>query len=336
MASSGTSASLRQYGTRPYESDGGFSVQGLLLTTAVGMAVAAILGVAVGVVGQLFYAVLIFPIAIGLGVGAAQIWAIREAKIRSPIACGAAGLVAGVVAVVTMHFFNYLVFQREMNEAALVEQSLRLAIAEETDAEEREYLKAALAEYEADPEVLDVKGATSFMSYLDWSARQGVEISPVHSVSKGLNLGYTGTYVYWATEAVIVALCAAAVARRRAAAPFCVKCDTWKVERELGCLNAPPKVVAEAIQSGRLADLPAIAGTSNHEVAICVCECPGCPDEDEVVLQVDQVTYNHGTRSKSPAARAIYPRAAASDLMRLFGEGAAENPQPRELATTRG
>jgi hypothetical protein len=287
MASSGTSASLRQSGTRPYESDGGFSVQGLLLTTAVGMAVAAILGVAVGVVGQLFYAVLIFPIAIGLGVGAAQIWAIREAKIRSPIACGAAGLVAGVVAVVTMHFFNYLV-------------------------------------------------STSFMSYLDWSARQGVEISPVHSVSKGLNLGYTGTYVYWATEAVIVALCAAAVARRRAAAPFCVKCDTWKVERELGCLNAPPKVVAEAIQSGRLADLPAIAGTSNHEVAICVCECPGCPDEDEVVLQVDQVTYNHGTRSKSPAARAIYPRAAASDLMRLFGEGAAENPQPRELATTRG
>jgi hypothetical protein len=295
------------------------------------MAVAAVLGVAAAVVGQFVYAVLIFPILIGLGVGAAQNWAIRHTKIRTPLACGAAGLFAGIVAVVTMHFFNYLIFEQLLSEAAIEEQSLRQAILEAVDPEERNYLKGVLAEYEADPEVREVQGIVSFADYLDWSARQGVEISPMHSSSGGLNLGYPGSYIYWAAEAVIVALISAAVARRRASAPFCVKCDAWKVERELGWLNAPPKVVGETIQSGRLGDLTALAGTSNDEVAISVCECPTCSSEDEVVLQVDQVTYNNGNRNKHPTSRAVYPRAAAEELARLFGEPAPQSDESREM-----
>ena len=318
MSPSGTRTGLRIYGTKPYESDGGFSINGLFLTTAIGVAVAVVMGVVAGFVGQFFYFIVIFPVAIGLAVGAAQMWTIQYTKIRTPLACGAAGLVAGVVAVATMHYFNYFFFERGMSEAALEEKEMLAAIATSSDAIEREYLRAALAEYEADPAVHEARQVDSFVSYLDWGARQGVEISRATSSSKGLNLGYAGTYIYWGAEAVIVALIAAAVARRRASAPFCVKCDVWMSERELGALNAGPKAVGELVQSGRLVELPAIAASSGDEVAITVCECPSCTGAEEVVLQVEKVTYNNGVRSKSPTVRAIYPREAAEALEGFF------------------
>jgi hypothetical protein len=332
MAPSGTSSGLRIYGTKPYESDGGFSINGLLLTTAIGVAVAVAMGIVAGMVGQFFYAVIIFPLGIGLAVGAAQMWTIKHTKIRTPLACGAAGLVAGVVAVITMHYFNYCFFQHGMAEAVLEEKALLAAIATAPDEEERQYLRAALAEYEADPSVQQARQVDSFTSYVDWSARQGVEISPMHSElvddsRKGMNLGYAGTYVYWVAEAVIVALIAAAVARRRAAAPFCSRCDSWMAERELGALNAAPKVVGELIQSGRLVDLPTVPAHSGFEVAISACECATCGQTEDVVLQVDQVTYANGARSKHPKARAIYPREAATVVERFFTDAAATAAQ---------
>ncbi|MEX2138323.1 MAG: hypothetical protein WD894_03630 [Pirellulales bacterium] len=318
MSPSGTTAGLGLYRAKPYENDGGFSVQGLALTTGVGVLVAVVMGVVAAIVGQFFYAVFIFPLFIGAAVGAGQTWAIRHTKIRTPLACGAAGLVAGVVAVTTMHYVDYVNFRQGMNEANFEEQSLREAIADTTDPKERQYLHEVLAEFESDPEVVAAMQVNSFTSYLDWSARQGVEISSAYGNSGGLNLGHTGTFIYWGVEALIVALISAAMARRRAGAPFCVACDAWKTERELGWLLAPAKAVGEVVQSGRLAELPAMAGTSDGQSSISVYECPSCPEQADVVLEVNAITYNHGTREKSPQARAIYPRGAAADLTRYF------------------
>jgi hypothetical protein len=318
MLPSGTSKGLGVYGAKPYHSDGGFSVQGLALTTGVGVLVAVVLGVVAAIVGQFFYAILIFPVFIGAAVGGAQTWAIRHTKIRAPLVCGAAGLVAGIVAITTMHYVDYINFRQGMNEAALEEQSLREAIAASSDAEERQYLNEVLAEFESDPEVRAAMQVTSFATYLDWSAKQGVEISSAYGNSKGLNLGHTGTYLYWGVEALIVALISATMPRRRASAPFCVACDTWKNERELGWLRAPAKVVGDLVQSGRLADLPATAGTSDDQVNISAYECPFCTEQAEVVLEVNAITYTNGSRDKSPTARAIYPRKAADDLTRYF------------------
>jgi hypothetical protein len=318
MSPSGANAGLGVYGARPYQSDGGFSIQGLALTTLVGVLVAVVMGVVASIVGQFFYAILIFPVFIGAAVGGAQTWAIRHTKIRTPLVCGVAGLVAGVVAMATMHYVDYINFRQGMNEAALEEYALRAAIATAADAEERQYLNEVLAEFESDAEVRAAKQVDSFASYLDWSARQGVEISSAYGNSKGLNLGYTGTYVYWGIEALIVAFISAAVPRRRASAPFCLACDTWKNERALGWLRSPAKVVGEIVQSGRLADLPATAGTSDDQVEVSVYECPFCEEPAEVVLEVNAITYNNGSRNKSLTARAVYPRKAADELVRYF------------------
>jgi hypothetical protein len=315
MSSSGNSAALGLYGPRPYESDGGFSAQGLFLTTVVGVAVAVVAGVLAAFIGRFFYAVLIFPLFIGAAVGAAQAWAVRHTKIRTPIACGAAGLIAGVVAVVTIHYVEYTDFQGAISEAALDEEALRQAIASTPEAEEREYLQEALELSQLFS--AEAREVNSFGSYLDWSARQGVEISASRGSSTPLNLGYTGSYIYWGVEALIVALISAAMARRRASEPFCVACDAWKAQRELGVVPAKAKVVADIVEAGRLADLPALAAAPGEQAAVSVYQCPSCAEEN-VVLEVESITYNQGARVKSQAARAVYPRKALEELERYF------------------
>jgi hypothetical protein len=316
IPSSGTANTLGIYGPKPYESDGGFSALGLFLTTGVGVAVAVATGVAAAFIGRFFYAVLIFPLFIGAAVGAAQAWAVRHTKIRTPIACGAAGLIAGAVAVITIHYVEYVDFQGAMSEAARDEESLRQAIASTPEVEEREYLQEALELSQVFS--AEAREVNSFTSYLDWSARQGVEISSSRGSSTPLNLGHTGSYVYWGVEALIVALISAAMARSRASEPFCVTCDAWKTQRELGVVSAKAKAVAEIVEAGRLADLPALPATSGEQTAISVYECPGCAPEEHTVLDVESITYNQGSRVKSQTARVVYPRKAIDELARYF------------------
>ena len=318
------SVSLGLYGAKPYESDGGFSAQGLLLTTGAGVGVAVALGVLAAIVGQYFYAILIFPLAIGAAVGGVQAWAIKHTKIRTPIACGATGLIAGVMAVTTMHYVDYLTFQQAMIENAETEALARQALAHVDNAEDREILNQLIAEHEADPEVVAAKRVDSFTSYLDWSAEQGVEITSSRGNAEPTNLGYTGSYVYWGIEALIVALVSAAMARKRASEPFCVACDAWKERRELGLVDAHPKTVSSVIESGRLSDLPGALGNSRSETLIAVYECPLCAGEADVVLHVDSITYNNGNRVKSQTSRTVYPSQAAEEVARYFESLASE------------
>jgi hypothetical protein len=321
MSAGNTTAKLGRYSAKPYQSDGGFSANGLLLTTAAGVAVAIAMGIVAAIVGQFFYAIFIFPVVIGAAVGAAQVWAIQHTRIRTPLACGAAGLIAGVVAVTAIHAVDYVSFLRGMDEARQEEQSLHQAIAAAEDAHERDYLKEILAEYEADPQVIEARRVQSFAGYLDWSAQQGVEITSAHGASKPLNLGRQGSYAYWGMEAVIVAIISAGMARRRAGEPFCLACDRWKTGRELGVFAAKAKAVGQVVESGNLDELLDVPAASGAETAISVYECPQCADSDEIVLQVDTVTYNNGVRNKSTTSRAVYPRRAAEDLSRFFTSG---------------
>jgi hypothetical protein len=108
------------------------------------------------------------------------------------------------------------------------------------------------------------------------------------------------------------------MARSRASEPFCVTCDAWKTQRELGVVSAKAKAVAEIVEAGRLADLPALPATSGEQTAISVYECPGCAPEEHTVLDVESITYNQGSRVKSQTARVVYPRKAIDELARYF------------------
>src|SRR5262245_34944060 len=65
---------------------GGLPVLALTLVTAVAVAVG------VGLLRQVFYLVLVFPLAMGFAVGAAGAWAVGLGKVRSPLLAGLFGL----------------------------------------------------------------------------------------------------------------------------------------------------------------------------------------------------------------------------------------------------
>jgi hypothetical protein len=235
-------------------------------------------------------------------------------------------MIAGVIAVASMHMVDYVAFQGAMmsnaDDVAALRDSLVQAETEEAKAE----LSAILTEYQNDPEVVEANNVKSFIGYIDYSARQGMEISSArHSGDSSMNIGYWGTYIYWSIEALIIASCAVTLPKSRAQIPFCDTCNAWKVERELGAIGAPAKDVSSVVSGGQIDALSRVVETGTAESAISVFECPCCGQSNDVVVQVSNVTYNDGSRVKAEFSRSVYPVDATKKLEEIF---ATDNSQP--------
>ncbi len=87
----------------PFQPDGGAPFAGIMLTISVAIVSAALLGFIGSMIGQWFYLILIFPLGIGAGVGAAVAFALKQGKVRNPAVGVLAGFLGGVIAMLTMH-----------------------------------------------------------------------------------------------------------------------------------------------------------------------------------------------------------------------------------------
>ncbi|MEM7314608.1 MAG: hypothetical protein AAF497_15790 [Planctomycetota bacterium] len=299
---------------RPYSSDGGFTIAGLLLTMTVGAVVALLVGLLAGVVGQFFYMVLLFPIAIGGAVAGAQVAIIGRSKVRNPLVCGFAGLISGFIAVATMHYVDYIVFQRDMAEASVKYQASVQALLEMEQGPDRESFASALAQYDA--ETADAKSVDSFVGYINWAAQQGVELSSATGRNSGSNLGYTGTYLYWLFESLIIAGMCVAMTGSRAARPFCIHCESWMPEKEIVTLNCDAKAASRVIRAGNLERLTSMFA-ANKETSLSVFQCEHCQQGD-VVVQPNEVSYNNGNRCKKKAGRYVFSDSVVEYLNKLF------------------
>jgi hypothetical protein len=301
---------------RPYSSDGGFTITGMMLTMVVGALVALVVGLLAGVIGQYFYLVLLFPIAIGGAVAGVQVAVIGRSKVRNPLVCGFAGLVAGVIAVATMHYVDYVVFQQEMVAAEMEFRASKQMLTDIVDQADRDAFAAALAEYEADPAVAEARNIGSFVAYIDWAAKQGVELTSSTGTRSGGNLGYAGTYVYWIFEALVIAGMCVVMTRSRASQPFCVNCESWMPETEIVTLNCDAKAASKVIQSGHLDRLPSMFA-ANKETSLSLFCCENCSGGD-VVVQPNAITYNNGNRCKQKAGRYVFDDSVVQRLNQLF------------------
>src|SRR5207248_1013801 len=91
----------------PYRAEGGVRLARLPVFLA-GIALSGILlGVLASVVGQVCYLILIYPLALGLGVAGLTILLGQLCCVRSPIAAGSAALCGGLLALVAMHSLDY-------------------------------------------------------------------------------------------------------------------------------------------------------------------------------------------------------------------------------------
>jgi hypothetical protein len=279
------------FATQPYAPDGSAPPAGLALTLGGGLAAAVVVGLLAGIIGQWFYLVLLFPLLIGLILGAVGMGLIRVGKLRNPLLAGIAAGLSGVMAMGTMHFVKY---QFSLNAAAK-----ELFI-------DRDELEKQI----------------SFAKYLDLRAEKGVTIAGVARNDKGMNLGYVGSYIYWLVEVILVAAVAWMMMRKKAAEPFCVGCNTWKDDRPLAMVMVPDEsMAAHAVDNGNVVGLlPCVGRITPQGLLLKTAVCPRCGEEGEVDIALERVTVNSkGQKQKKTVTRATYP----GEVLRFLTGGSA-------------
>jgi hypothetical protein len=282
----------------PYQPDGGCPFFGTLVVFTAVLLAALGMGLVTSWVSQWFYIILLFPVVVGVGVGFGGAVGVVLGKVRSTLVTALAGLFAGCVAMTAHHYFNYERFLQQPR------------------AENRAPQKNAGAAGPQAP-ARGQGGPTGFLNYLDRRARKGV---PVHFRRLHFNLGYVGSYIYWAVEIVIVAGFAIGIMWSFASEPFCTVCHTWKAKRPLGTLDMAPETAASIFTAGeivRLADDDFIKGEGQIQAAAWV--CPTCEAEAPVDVKLDRVTKNAKDEEETKQLVYLtYPGEALPVLESLF------------------
>jgi hypothetical protein len=271
---------MGRYSPEDYTPDGGFSPAGLPLLL-VGLIASAIgLGWLASFIGQWFYLILLFPLGIGFGLIAAGVIFGRLGKMRSPGLACLLGLLSAVVAMLAMHYFDY---RRLVQDAAPGE------------------------------------GSTGLFSYLNAAATVGVTINGKGGRG-GWNLGYTGTWIYWSLELLVVAVMSTLGMVAGATAPFCSDCNVWKEEKKLGTLGANGNEAAEHLRNGAVERLQEHEpGPLGGSFPLLVWVCPNCKSEGTIAVKLQSVTKNaKGEEDTKELVHLTYPGKALAELEALF------------------
>jgi DNA-directed RNA polymerase subunit RPC12/RpoP len=315
-----TLADLPQFEVRPYEPVSGYSAGGVAIMAGCVLLAAPLLGWLASVIGQFFYLVFIFPVLIGMALGGVGVGGARLGKVHSPLAGGLVGLLGGVVAMLCVHYFDYLRFVQELQA-----DPLKLAI---FDIGERLKEQAANppvrpAKAPFDPQAaLERLDRFTWWDYMDRQASSGVTIG--RRRGHGFNIGYVGSFIYWLVEIGVVAGVVFAMTRKAAAAPFCVACNAWKQERRLGDVRMEPHGATAALKYGELARLAASARWNSAPLDLFAYVCPGCGTEGEVEVKLRQTTTNEKKqKTTTDLAFVTYPGAALPVLVAVV-----EPPEP--------
>ena len=261
-----------RFDAEPFRPDGVVPPGGLALLLA-GVALTAVaLGFILSYVGQWFYMPIIFAIVAGGLLGAAGRALVTAGRVRGPTVAGTVAALGGVGMMFAMHTFDCL---RDLNL----------------------------------PAGQGVSPAVVFQ-YIDLEAQAGVVIGDVGN-NNGLNLGYVGSYIYFAVETVLAAGLAFALTRGAAAVPFCRECNVWKRPRPLAALpHVPAAVAVEALRAGALLDLldtGAPAAGADH-LTLKAAVCPRCGGDGSVVAMVERLTVDsRGRRHLKILGQYVYP-----------------------------
>jgi hypothetical protein len=306
-----------RFDATPYVPDGGFSVVGLVMLF-VGLAVAgALMGVITFYVSKLIYFILIFPMLIGIVIGGIGAFLVKRGKIRSPWVAGAAGLLAGILAMLTVHFLSYREFMDEREAALAANPFLKNVGKNGRDllininipaGPERERVKREMA-------------VDSFQAYIDHSAHEGVTIQHGAGKQGGMNLGYYGTYIYWMVETLIVACIVFGMTRKPAQEPFCTLTNEWKNARcgdnflvpiEVGSATAATALMEGDL--GKLAEIKAQGANSPGQTEPVRLYVPTSPNHfEQCTLEAKLVKFvagKQGQQEEKILAVATYPASA--------------------------
>src|SRR5579872_3472556 len=111
---------------------------------------------------------------------------------------------------------------------------------------------------------------------------------------KGTNLGYVGSYIYWAFEIALAAGLASFIMREPTLAPFCRRCQSWKPSTSLGMAPLTAEVAREIMDSGDLPRLQQLGWqdetptTLPNPVIFTAHFCPDCGEHESVEINLKE------------------------------------------------
>lgn len=211
---------------QPYKPSNIVPLTGLLLLMVAAIIGGAAVGILVSFVERLIYLIILFPILMGLAGGFILANAIRLGKVRNPLVGAVFGVVIGILIYGSYHFAGYLAFREEVKTMILEDYGITAAdMLPEDWVYLDEFIDSFLAEEYSQP---------GFLGYMMLAAEEGVSISPVTSSNdQGIDLGQTGTWIYWGVELLIIAGIALVGGRNAARNPYCENCDLWMEKEKL-------------------------------------------------------------------------------------------------------
>lgn len=308
-----------RFETTPYRAEGGFTPIGSGLLLFGSLLGGLILGVLAGFISRWFYLVLLFPMLIGAGVAGIGYLAIRHGKVRNSVLGAISGLLGGFFAMLSMHYLNYMEFERQMDVVPPQFREMERRIARMSPDE----IRALNLPPETEKQFLDQVQRAAYRvqdlpTYMNFRAVRGVTFSRASGgdKDKGMNLGYIGSWIYWSVEILIVAGMALSVQYVAAREPFCSLCQNWKPARDLGVV---PETDVAALQEGDLAHFnnPA-APEASSLVAVNISSCPQCGVECSVDVKLLRLNQTKEGVIRQQIAYVTYPGEALPYIDKIF------------------
>lgn len=139
-----------------------------------------------------------------------------------------------------------------------------------------------------------------FWEYMDLRATEGVRFGKA-----GNGIGYTGSIIYWAFEAIVTAAGAAALAAVCVGSPFCEGCNRWKRKRQLGPYRVEPGYAVPAVANGIPTGL-LVPADGKKSVVVALYVCPGCAEEGTVDVKLTG-THQDGKKMMTWNGFVTYP-----------------------------
>lgn len=107
------------YRVEKFQPTRGGSPVGVIVAVVAGLIGAVVLGAASALLRQFFWLVLVFPALLGFGIGAATSGGAWLAKCRRPELIAGAGVIAGLVGALVLHYVSYLIAVANIPQAQI-------------------------------------------------------------------------------------------------------------------------------------------------------------------------------------------------------------------------
>jgi hypothetical protein len=195
---------------KPYKSSNAAPASGVQLLLLISVLSALLSGGILSFVARFFYLIILFPVVLGGAIGFASSIGVKRGKVRNPLIAAGIAAIAALVGYGSLNYGQYLNFRQSVAEEITKSGGTNAANMDEL----------------IDKALIDETGNKGFVGYIQFSAKQGMEITE-RGEGSGIKLDENFTYIYWLIELVAIKGIAIWMATKEAREPFCEHSQDW-------------------------------------------------------------------------------------------------------------